>query len=84
MRGIYLLKYKSGIQKLIHLRTVSSVELDKNMLKIFYTFSRIDGHTIFGSGAIESFQAHDELIWPSHERAMEEFEKIKKGMEELQ
>ena len=83
MNGMYVTKYTSGLKKLINLRTVTSVVLNKNMVFLYYAFSKIDGETVYGTGPIESIQAHDCMIWSTEEKANEEFERIQKCMAEL-
>jgi hypothetical protein len=78
----YLVQFHSGVKKLINLRSVTSVTLHKNTVSIFYSFSKPD-EVYDINCSIEKYQAYDAMVWPTETRAVAEFEKIQKCMEEL-
>ena len=84
MGKMYVATLSSGARKLFNLRRITSVELYKNTIKLYYGFSKVDGTTIFGSGSIEGIQAHELISWSTEKIATEEFKKIQASMEELQ
>jgi hypothetical protein len=77
MKGVYVMKYKNGVTRLINLRNVYSV-FHKNKI-IRFNYTAIDGNFILGSGDVTP--AYDEIVWDTEKEATDELEKITKAME---
>ena len=81
MTGIYVTKFTNGVKRMIHLRNVVGISLEKNTTKIQYNFPEIVGEMY--KGKFYSHPMFETHTWPSEEVAQTEFEKLQKCLEEL-
>jgi hypothetical protein len=79
--GIHITKFGNGIMKLIHLRNVSSIALEKTTLTFYYNFPCISGDTYYEK--YESKPAFEKIVYPTEEVAQNEFHKARQSFELL-
>ena len=78
MFPVYRIIFNNGISKIINLRNVSSVVLNKNIVSINYNTNKLEGMFFFGSGSIESRIHKEEIVCNNEKDASLYFDEIYK------
>ena len=80
---MYKIRYADGIVKLINLRNVNAITLNKTTITITFNTVLHSGSQLLGSGSIEPHTMTETLVFPTEIEAVREFEKLGIGKNEL-